>query len=157
MSRTKSRERPRYFSTSVPAGTTLEHIRQMLVRYKADRLMLYQDLQEGHVGVEFVWQGAAIRLSVSADRILERLEGCSGISKQQRSRDHAMKVGLRLILHYLENAFEMLDWEIMSPAEVFMPYLILPGTQRTLKDVFIDKGGMIKLEALQALPKPKEK
>ncbi len=154
MTRKKSRPKPRYFSTSVPVGTTLEHIRQMLVRYKADRLMIYQDSQKGHVGVEFVWQGAAIRLNVSADKILARLEGCSGISKQQRSPEHAMKIGLRLILHYLENAFEMADWEIMSPGEIFMPYLVLPGGRKTLRDVFLDAAGMIKLEALQALPKP---
>lgn len=156
MSPQKSREKPKYWSTSISMGKSLEQIRKMLVKYGADRLMLYQDNRDGNVGVQFLWKGAEIRIVTSAAKVLARLVGCANVSAKQKTTEHAMEVGMRLILNYLQNCFEMLDWEIMSPAEMFMPYLVLPGGKRILKDLFIDGEGLIRLDAVHALAKPKK-
>lgn len=128
----------------------------MLTRYDADQLMILQDLKDGRVGVRFIWKGDPIQITINANAIQHRLESCKGLSRQQRSLDHASKIAMRLLLHFLENNFEMIEWEVMSPAEVFMPYLVLPGTlDTTLKEVLIPHG-QPQVKLLEQLVKPKK-
>jgi len=152
----KRQKRPKYYSTTRPIGQTLEDIRKMLDLFGADRLTVDQQLREGKVTIRFEWQGNVIKIGVDGKRILECLEEVKGISREQRTLEHAVKVGLRLLLNYLHNCFELIDWRLMDAAEMFMPYLVLPGRREmTLKDALIRDGRiMITAENVKKLALP---
>ena len=129
--------RPKYFSTQIEIVKSFRHVRELLLKYDADRMMMLEDFEHGQVGVEFVWRKQPIRFVIDTGKILEALEEMPGAGKAKRTMEHAGRVAMRLVLHYLENSFELIEWRVMTPAQPFLPFLVL-GRGVTVSDVLLD-------------------
>ncbi len=115
---------PRYFTTSIAVGRSLEQIRNLIQEVGAEKFLPFENFAEGVIGVRFIFGGIPFELTISVRRVQDALEGTKRIKKQHRNFDHALKIAYRLLLNWLDNNFELCRWGVARPEEVFLAHAV---------------------------------
>ena len=136
------------YSTKIPALTTAAEVQRMLAKHGARKVMLdYGDGGEPESLTFQVLRGEeplAFRVPVRPDLVLKVLQRqhAKGLLKSHMPRptqEHAGRVAWRIIKDWVEAQMAILETEMVTMEEVFLPYLVDRKGQ-TLYQLMTDHG-----------------
>lgn len=126
------------YTTKIDIFTTLGQIQGMLVKHGAKKILQEYD-STGHVeAVSFVIDTPigmqAIRLPAKVDAVQKVLLK----QKVKAERDQAERVAWRIIKDWVEAQMAILESEMVTLDEIFLPYMVNQAGETVYK-LFIDK------------------
>jgi len=126
------------YTTKIDIFTTLGQIQGMLVKHGAKKILQEYD-SAGHVeAVSFVIDTPigmqAIRLPAKVDAVQKVLLK----QKVKAERDQAERVAWRIIKDWVEAQMAILESEMVTLDEIFLPYMVNQAGETVYK-LFIDK------------------
>ena len=126
------------YTTKVDVFTTLGEIQGMLVKHGAKKVLQEFD-DEGNVqSVSFMINTPmgmeAVRLPANVDAVQKTLEK----QKVKADRAQAQRVAWRIIKDWVAAQMAILESEMVSMDEIFLPYMLSPDGQ-TVHQLFVKK------------------
>jgi hypothetical protein len=113
------------YTTKVPAASTIAQIQVILVRYGAtDILTQFENGQIKALSFKVNTPQGPIGITLPADvlatqRVLKRTA-----PRSYWAEDHARDVAWRIIKDWVESQMAILETEMVSMAEIFLPYVV---------------------------------
>lgn len=137
------------YTTDVDAWVTLGQIQQILAKSGATHFSMRN---EGGVPVAVTFtvehQGQPLNflLPCNVDGIKRKLEN-PALRKHLRGKQlntdtHALNVGWRIIKDWIEAQGALIEIDMVTIEEVFMPYLVINAAGETLSKKILSGGGM---------------
>jgi hypothetical protein len=139
------------YTTSIDAWKTVAEIQQLLARAGASHFSVRN---EGGlpIGISFTIEYGTIPLNFSLPCNLEGIKNHMVKNKASRDRlvkagkmknidEHSLNVGWRILKNWIESQTALVEIEMASIQEIFMQYLVLPGTATTLSDYMLKGRG----------------
>lgn len=121
-------------TTQIDANKTASEVTALLMRSGARQIATDIDDEQRISGLRFVLMiqqfPLTFALPVRVDPLL----------KHFRDRGQAERVAWRQLLRWIQAQFAMIDIGMVQAHEVFYPYLLRPGTDQTMFQVFMDNG-----------------
>ncbi len=123
------------YSTTIDAFKTVSEIEYVLMKHKAKSVM--KNYEDGTIsGLSFLIDTGAqqlpIRLPVKIDeclKVLQKEKKSNPRSSIKATREQAERVAWRILKDWIEAQMALLDIEMVSMQEIFLPYIELPGGQ----------------------------
>jgi hypothetical protein len=113
------------YTTKVPAMTTIAQIQQILVKHGAtDTLTQYENGRVKSLTFKVNTPQGPLAITLPADvaatqRVLRR-----SAPRSLCTEDHARDVAWRIIKDWVEAQMALLETEMVSMAEIFLPYVV---------------------------------
>ena len=127
------------YTTQINSFKTVAEIQQILVKHGAKKIMQDYDSNGGIVAVEFLIptpmgeQGVRLPANIDAvDKVLQR-------QKVKGGREQAERVAWRIVKDWVEAQMAILESQMVSIDEVFLPYIINPTDGQTIYQLFQSK------------------
>lgn len=145
----KSYDRVKNFSTSVPVERTILEIEKMLTKYGASHIMKsYHDDRPVMIifGIETEHGKLAIRLPVKPDKMLMvfKKQVSDGLLSKKYwdgdwAVDQAHRVSWRILKDWLDAQLTLLNIEMVSLQEIFLPYVYSEKLDMTVYELLEKK------------------
>ncbi|MBA4698494.1 MAG: hypothetical protein H2212_03590 [Ruminococcus sp.] len=123
------------YTTTVDPFKTVSEIEKILVSHKAKSIMKNYD-GESISALSFLidtgFQQIPIRLPVKTEqclKVLQREKKNSPRSKIKATREQAERVAWRILKDWIQAQMALLDIEMVTMQEIFLPYIEIPGGQ----------------------------
>lgn len=127
------------YTTKVDIFTTLGQIQGQLVKHGARKILQEYD-DDGHVeAVSFMIDTP---VGVQAVRLPANVEAVQQVLIKQKvkcDREQAERVAWRIIKDWVEAQMAILESEMVSMAEIFMPYMIADRDGNTMYQLFANR------------------
>jgi len=131
------------YSTSIPAEKTAGEIIGTLVKHGAKEITVGYDEKRNPVSISFYiatkYGDRDFRLPVNIDATHRKLnqEYQEGKIRERRytTRDQAVKVAWRIIKDWIEAQLALIETEMATLDEIFLPYMISGNAGQTLYEV----------------------
>ncbi|MDO5574413.1 MAG: hypothetical protein Q4G60_10615 [bacterium] len=121
------------YTTTVDAFKTVSEIEYILMKHKAKSIMKNYE-NESITGLSFLidtgTQQLPIQLPVKIDeclKVLQREKKNSSRSNIKATREQAERVAWRILKDWIEAQMALLDIEMVSMQEIFLPYIEIKG------------------------------
>ena len=120
------------YTTSVDAFKTVSEIEYILIKHKAKSIMKNYD-GESITGLSFLidtgFQQIPVKLPVKIDECLKILqkEKQKGTKNIKATKEQAERVAWRILKDWVEAQMALLDIEMVSFEEIFLPYIETPN------------------------------
>lgn len=120
------------YTTSVDAFKTVSEIEYILIKHKAKSIMKNYD-GESITGLSFLidtgFQQVPVKLPVKIDECLKILqkEKQKGTKNIKATKEQAERVAWRILKDWVEAQMALLDIEMVSFEEIFLPYIETPN------------------------------
>lgn len=125
----------RYAARSdVPLARTKQEIEKLLETWGCSKVGIFADHEANTVELQFLWRSQDD--GMFAARFAVELEPDGSMTKRQAEQDQRGK--LRALLYFLRSAFAAVDVGIITPEEVFLPWL-QTGTGQTVAETLLPK------------------
>lgn len=115
------------YTTKVDIFTTLGQIQGQLVRHGAKSILQEYDDKQRIVAVSFVLESPlgvhGYRLPANAEAVLRVLTK----QKVKADREQAERVAWRIVKDWVEAQMAILESEMVSMEEIFLPYMLAPN------------------------------
>ena len=145
MSKTLFRE-----TTEVPVSRSVASICDLLVQSGASSLTMNYGEGQKIVGIQFVQRVGEFEITF---RLPARVEPVYKLLHSKRSKgynfdknklmEQAERVAWRQLFAWTEAQLAMIQTGMAQPAEVFMPYAIVPSSGQSLFHVFVENGSRL--------------
>lgn len=131
------------YTTKIDAWKTVSEIQQIIARHGATHFSI---TNEGSWPVALVfsidYMGQPLNFSLPCNyagvlRCLQRNKKVPGTLKNE---EQALRVGWRILKEWVAAQLAMVEAEVATMQEVFMPYLVIPATGQTLYRTFESTG-----------------
>lgn len=127
------------YTTKVDIFTTLGQIQGQLVKHGARKILQEYD-GDGHVeAVSFMIDTP---VGVQAVRLPANVEAVQRVLTKQKvkcDREQAERVAWRIVKDWVEAQMAILESEMVSMAEIFMPYMIADRDGNTMYQLFTNR------------------
>lgn len=127
------------YTTKVDIFTTLGQIQSQLVKHGARKILQEYD-GDGHVeAVSFMIDTP---VGVQAVRLPANVEAVQRVLTKQKvkcDREQAERVAWRIVKDWVEAQMAILESEMVSMAEIFMPYMIADRDGNTMYQLFTNR------------------
>lgn len=127
------------YTTKVDIFTTLGQIQGQLVKHGACKILQEYD-SDGHVeAVSFMIDTP---VGVQAVRLPANVEAVQKVLTKQKvkcDREQAERVAWRIVKDWVEAQMAILESEMVSMAEIFMPYMIADRDGNTMYQLFANR------------------
>lgn len=131
------------YTTKIDAWKTVSEIQQIIVQHGATHFSITSQ-GKMPIGIIFTidYHDSKLNFSLPCNYIgvLKSLQNNKKIPNTLKNEEQAIRVGWRIVKDWTEAQMAMVEAEIASIQEIFMPYLILPATGETLYRSFENKG-----------------
>ena len=137
------------YTTSIEVWKTISEIQQILVAHKVTNINIQtKDSQPTALIFVIEYRGVPLNYSLPCNYqgVLARLQRGKNIASKYKTEEQALRVGWRIVKDWVEAQLAMVEAEVVQMHEVFMPYLLIPKTGKTLFETF-ETGGFSALEA----------
>jgi len=131
------------YSTTVNVGRTAGKIQQMLVKAGAKAIL-------NEFGDDGVLESISFRIETPQGQVGYRLpanvdgvQAClvkQKVTPRFRERDHACKVAWRIVEDWIAAQLAIIESEMVTAGEVFLPYMIEKTSGKTVYELFEEKG-----------------
>jgi hypothetical protein len=127
------------YTTKIDAWKTVGEIQQIIVRHGATHFSI---TNQGSMPVAMVftidYQGTPLNFSLPCNYtgVLASLQKNKKIPGTFKNEEQALRVGWRIVKDWVEAQLAMVEAQVASIQEVFMPYLLIPATGQTLFKAF---------------------
>lgn len=131
------------YTTKIDAWKTVSEIQQIISRHGATHFSIRN---EGSMPVSLVFSidhmGAPLNFSLPCNYagVLRALQKNKKVSGTLKNEEQALRVGWRIVKDWVEAQLAMVEAQVASIQEVFMPYLVIPSTGQTLYKTFENIG-----------------
>ncbi|SEV88745.1 hypothetical protein SAMN05428988_0139 [Chitinophaga sp. YR573] len=131
------------YTTKIDAWKTVGEIQQIIVRHGATHFSI---TNQGSMPVAMVFtidfKGTPLNFSLPCNYtgVLNSLQKNKKIPGTYKNEEQALRVGWRIVKDWVEAQLAMVEAQVASIQEVFMPYMVMPSTGKTLYQSFQDKG-----------------
>ena len=148
-----------YWTTSVSVGKSEAKIRDLIHQLGATKYAFMEDWEEGKISISFVYNGYPVQFALSLERLVEvRLEEHPWNTKRRKSveeyekdiREQAKKVGMRVLAHYLKDAFLAIEYGVVDFEDIFLSRFVTRDGKTIgdklipqLRDAIIDPGRLL--------------
>lgn len=129
------------YTTKIPAEKTVGEIQAVLGRKGAKSVNLeYADFRPAAVlfVIEFKGQDLTFRLPCNADGVLAAMKKDRKIPRSSENFDQAERTAWRIIKDWIEAQMAIVEAGQSEMAEVFMPYAVIPATNKTMFQAFTE-------------------
>ena len=127
------------YTTSIEASKSGMEVVGLLAVHGASKIMLDSDGKGGFTGVSFAirigTEEHGFRLPLHIDTVYNKLadQYQKGLLRSTKpSKEQAERVAWRILKDWVEAQVAIIESGMAQPAEVFLPYLLTPGNDRTL-------------------------
>lgn len=131
------------YTTKIPARRTVGEIQEKLTEMGAHSVSIENDASRQPCAVTFRMKVAGELLEF---RLPSRWEGVQDalfhdpkVPNQLTSEAHARDVAWRIIKDWVEAQLAIIEAGAVEVAEVFLPYMIQPGSDQTLFEFYRDR------------------
>ena len=130
------------YTTGINFMKSIGEIQGCLVAHNARAIMINYG-EDGipeslSFSIETSHRQMGFRLPSNISGVLRAMEK-QGLSARFTNRDHAARVAWRIVKDWVVAQMAILEAEMVSIEEIFLPYLLTDG-DKTLYQVFLDKG-----------------
>jgi hypothetical protein len=127
------------YTTTVPAAKSIGEIQKMLVAHGARQILLDYDQAEP-VGMAFI---VATRFGDVPFRLPANIDRVQAVLNKQRVRsqvslEQATRVAWRILKDWVRAQMAILETEMVSIDQVFLPYMQAGEKGKTLYEVMVD-------------------
>jgi hypothetical protein len=116
------------YTTKVDSYKTINEIQQILARNGVKKMIMDNDLQGNPVALTFCinWNGTmtAFSLPCNFEGVLRAMEKNNKVPRSLCNENQALRVGWRIIKDWVEAQMAIVEAQLSSIAEVFLPYAI---------------------------------
>jgi len=129
------------YSTGINFMKSIGEIQGCLVAHDAKAIMInYEDRIPESLSfmVETSQRVMAFKLPANISGVLKAMEK-QRLSARFTNKDHAARVGWRIVKDWVIAQMAILEAEMVSIDEIFLPYLLTDGN-KTLYDYMLDRG-----------------
>ena len=117
------------YTTTIDAHRTVTDVQRLLARHGARAIMVEYDQAGSPTGLAFeITRGdrpLRYRLPCRQEALLRLLRNDPGVRPAQRTPAQALRVAWRILLNWCEVQMVLIDAEMASVDEVFMPYALV--------------------------------
>lgn len=135
------------YTTSVDALKSVGEIQGILVGHGARSILINYAKDKTIESLSFLVETRHgeihFRLPVNADAVLKVLEE-QGCPPRYANYPQAVRVAWRIIKDWVRAQMALLETEMVKMEQVFLPYMVGKGGEKTLYEVMDDKGFYLK-------------
>lgn len=115
------------YTTKIDHWKTIGEIQQALAKRGAQKIIV-DNFNELPVGISFsiLWHDKPICFAVPCNfkGVLRAMENSKRIAKSQCNEEQALRVGWRIVKDWIEAQLAIVEAEVATMAEVFLPYAV---------------------------------
>ena len=130
------------YSTGINFMKSIGEIQGCLVAHDAKAIMINYDQDRIPESLSFMVETSqrvmAFKLPANISGVLKAMEK-QRLSARFTNKDHAARVGWRIVKDWVIAQMAILEAEMVSIDEIFLPYLLTDGN-KTLYDYMLDRG-----------------
>ena len=123
------------YTTTIDAHRTVTEVQRLLSRHGARAIMIEYDQAGNPTGLAFQidrgGRSLRYRLPCRHDALLKLLRSDPAVRPAQRTPAQALRVAWRILLNWCEVQMALIDAEMASVDEVFLPYALV-GEDQTI-------------------------
>ena len=128
------------YTTTVPAMKSIGEIQGILVGHGAKHILIDYDHEEP-VGLAFIvttpYGDVPFRLPANIDKVKAVLD--KGRVRTRVSDEQASRVGWRILKDWIRAQIAILETEMVTIDQIFLPYMQVGTSQKTLYEVMVDR------------------
>jgi len=130
------------YTTDVKVSKTVGEIHDILANHDAQKIMTtYENKQP--VGISFIYvvNGNEVGFNLPANYagVLRAMKKDTGVHQKYCNEDHARRVAWRTVLYWIEAQMAMVEAEMATVDQVFMPYALLKSGNTVYQEFNQDK------------------
>ena len=131
------------YTTKIDAWKTVSEIQQIIARHGATHFSI---TNEGTwpialvFSIDYMGQPLNFSLPCNYSGVLASLQRNKKIASGFKNKEQALRTGWRIVKDWVEAQLAMVEAQVATMQEVFMPYLVIPATGQTLYKTFESTG-----------------
>ncbi len=118
------------FTTSIDYHTTLSEVTRMLSKAGANKIIQDNNSEGMPIGITFqlVWDynTFSYALPCNFQGVLKAMEKDKKVPRRMCNKDQALKVGWRIVKDWISAQLAIVEAEVASMPEIFLPYAVTP-------------------------------
>ena len=134
------------YSTTIEASKTVGEIQAILAQHGASKIVMDYGSNASIEALSFVVptpQGdMAVRLPIKPDAVLRVMQRQRN-ARSKANRDQAIRVAWRIAKDWVQAQMAILETEMVTMSEIFLPYVITPSGQ-TVFDRVMESSFLLK-------------
>jgi hypothetical protein len=116
------------YTTKIDSFKTITEIQQMLAKSGANKCVIDNDSNGNPVSLTFCinWNGimTAFALPCNFEGVLRAMKKSSKVARSLCTEEQALRVGWRIVKDWVEAQLAIVEAQLSTIAEVFLPYVI---------------------------------
>lgn len=116
------------YTTKIDSYKTITEIQQILAKNGANKMIVDNDTKGNPVALTFCinWNGmlTAFQLPCNFEGVLNAMKRSSKVPKSLCTQEQALRVGWRIVKDWVEAQMAIVEAQLSSIAEVFLPYAV---------------------------------
>jgi hypothetical protein len=131
------------YTTKVDAYKTITEIQQILAKRSAKKMIIDNDMKGNPIALTFCidWNGmlTAFQLPCNFEGVLKAMKK-GKVPKSLCTEEQALRVGWRIVKDWIEAQMAIVEAELATLPEVFLPYAVTKNGSTLYKHLQEDKG-----------------
>lgn len=131
------------YTTKIDYYKTLTEIQQLLAKAGAKKVVIDNDSSNLPIALTFCleWNGimTAFALPCNFEGVLKAMKRSSKVPRSLCTEEQALRVGWRIVKDWTASQVAIVDAQLCSMAEVFLPYVVSKEGKTLFK--YMDEGG----------------
>lgn len=117
------------YTTKIDSYKTISEIQQVLASHKAQKIIIDNDPDGNPIGLTFgiIWKEnlQAFTLPCNFSGVLKAMHNNKKVPRSQCTKEQAIRVGWRILKDWVEAQMAIIEAELATMQEVFLPYAIM--------------------------------
>lgn len=131
------------YTTKIDSYKTITEIQQMLAKAGAKKMVIDNDTKGLPIAITFCidWNGmlTAFALPCNFEGVLKAMKRSSKVPKSLCTEDQALRVGWRIVKDWTAAQLAIVEADLVTMAEVFLPYAVTKDGTTLYKHVESNK------------------
>ena len=132
------------YTTKIDSYKTITEIQKILAKAGASKMIIDNDNKGNPVALTFCieWKGVncAFCLPCNFDGVLRAMTKDKSVSRSSCTEEQALRVGWRILKDWIEAQLAIVNAELATMAEIFLPYVITKDGQTLYNKIEAYKG-----------------
>lgn len=124
------------YTTGIDSYKTITEIQQILAKAGATKFIIDNDSAKNPVAITFCldWNGQQVgyALPCNFEGVLRSMKSTSKVPRNKCNQEQALRVGCRILKTWIQAQLAIVETEMASIPEVFLPYAVVPKSGNTL-------------------------
>lgn len=132
------------YTTKIDAYKTITEVQQILAKHSAKKMIVDNNDKGNPIALTFCieWNGmlSAFQLPCNFEGVLKAMKKSSKVPRSLCTEEQALRVGWRIVKDWVEAQMAIVEAELATLPEVFLPYSVTKNGTTLYKHLQQDKG-----------------